>query len=53
MEQNAVGFGRKFSMYLMLQSGLVCNGTDLLVRQYLSKQSAHLAEKLNPVASYS
>lgn len=30
-----------------------CNGTDLLVRQYLSKQSAHLAENLNQVASYS
>lgn len=52
MKQNVLRFGRKFFMYLD-ESGLACNGTDLLVRQYLSKQSAHLAENLNQVASYS
>lgn len=41
------------SSLILLQSGPACNGTDLLVRQYLSKQSAHLAENLNQVASYS
>lgn len=39
------------SSCILLQSGPACNGTDLLVRQYLSKQSAHLAENLNQVAT--
>lgn len=34
-------------------AGPACIGSDLLVRQYLSKQSAHLADNLNQVASYS